>query len=354
MKNKFYRLAGRLFGSPVNFETLTKESTVLCAQEEQDVPPAVYLPEHLTRITGATINCIVSISLERMHQTHSIHGATLLMPLGKTRLFGGGLWTSKNKFITRSINEKDDFEAINISQAMVTDADVGLSYFGHWMREVVPASFVGTAGIPSLSLRRPHYKHAEQYAQFTKLKTIYANKGNVDNLYLLVDHAQNSYKLTRYLTIRDNLKASLNPQEISYKGVFIARGGTGSKRALLNEIALIKHLETRDFDIIYPEQMTSEQIIKRLFGAKLVITVEGSAQNHPLYSMSLTGSLLLLQPPNRFGIIIKGACDCLGIGWGFYVCAPSNNGEGFYVDSFANLDKVIDQLQSKHKLLVTH
>lgn len=345
MKNKFYRLAGRLIAKPVNFESIAQDALILCPQEEQDVPPAVYLAAHLQRITGATVNCILSETMERMHNTHPTHAPTLLYPLGKTTLFGGGLWTHHNQFITRSINEKDDFERINLKQAVVTDADVGLSYFGHWMREVVPASLVGTTEIPSLSLRRPHYSHAAQYAQFFKLKTIYANKGSVDNLYLLSDFSQNSYKLKRYLTLRDNLKESLKPQDIAHKGVFIARGQSGSKRALINESKVIDHLEKNGFDVIYPEKMTSEAIIRKLWNAKVVITVEGSAHNHAIYSMARTGCLLTLQPPNRFGIIIKNACDCLGIGWGFYVCAASHDGEGFYVDSLPDLDKIIGQLQ---------
>ena len=345
MKNKLYRLAGRLLAKPLNLESIAKDATVLCAEEEQDVPPAVYLAEHLQRITGPTINCILSETMERMHDTHSTHAPTLMYALGKTKLFGGGLWTHKNQFITRSINEKDNFERISLKQAVVTDADVGLSYFGHWMREVVPASLVGTTEIPSLSLRRPHYSHAAQYAQFFKLHTIYANKGLVDNLYLLSDFSQNSYKLKRYLTLRDNLKSSLAPQDIAHKGVFIARGQTGSKRALINEIEVIAHLEKNGFDVIYPEKMTAEAIIRKLWNAKVVITVEGSAHNHAIYSMARTGCLLTLQPPSRFGIIIKNACDCLGIGWGFYVCAASQDGEGFYVDSFTDLDKIIGKMQ---------
>ena len=345
MKNKLYRLAGRLLAKPLNLESIAKDATVLCAQEEQEVPPAVYLPEHLQRITGPTINCILSETMQRMHNTHPVHAPTLMYPLGKTRLFGGGLWTHNNQFFTRSLSTNDDFERINLKQAVLTDTDVGIGYFGHWLREVVPACLVGSNTIPSLSMRRPPFKHAAQYEQFFKLNTIYANKGVVENCFLLSDFSQNSYKLQRYLTLRDNLKSSLNLSDIAYKGVFIARGNTGAKRLLINENEVIAHLEKRSFDIVYPEKMTVKEIARRLWNAKVVITVEGSAHNHAIYSMALNGALLELQPPSRFGIIIKGACDCLGIGWGFYVCAASNNGEGFYVDSLPDLDKIIGQMQ---------
>ena len=345
MMNKFYRLCGRLFGNKLNLEAYKSDAVTLCAQEEQDVPPAVYLPAHLQRITGPTVNCILSETMERMHNTHPTHAPTLMYPLGKTRLFGGGLWTHNNQFLTRSLNTDDNFERVNLKQAVVTDTDVGIAYFGHWLREVVPACLVGSDAIPSLSMRRPPFKHAAQYEQFFKLQTIYANKGVVENCFLLSDFSQNSYKLARYLTLRENLKSSLNPSDIVSNGVFIARGNTGAKRLLVNENEVIAHLEKKGFSIVYPEKMTVEDIARRLWNAKVVITVEGSAHNHAIYSMALNGALLELQPPSRFGIIIKGACDCLGIGWGFYVCAASNNGEGFYVDSLPDLDKIIGQMQ---------
>ena len=296
MKNKLYRLAGRLLAKPVNFENMAKDATVLCPQEEQDVPPAVYLPAHLQRITGFTTNFLERTPVERMLDTHSIHAPTLLYSIGKSKLFGGGLWTQNNSFITRSINEQDDLDIVNLNQAVVTDTDIGHVHFGHWLREVVPACLVGSNTIPSLSMRRPPFKHAAHYEQFFKLQTIYANKGVVENCFLLSDFSQNSYKLKRYLTLRDNLKSSLNPSDIASNGVFIARGNTGAKRLLINENEVIAHLEKKGFSIVYPEKMTVEEIATRLWNAKVVITVEGSAHNHAIYSMALNGALLELQP----------------------------------------------------------
>jgi Glycosyltransferase 61 len=346
MNNKFYRLLGRLLGKPLRFGTYAQDAITLCPQEEQEISLSVYLPEHLHRVTGVAIHSVLATVMESLRQTHVVHAPCLMFPIGKTRLFGGGLWTHKNQFFRRKIKEADEFKAVNLPNALVTDSDIGLDFFGHWMRDVAPSNLVATSEIPSLSLRRPDFAHAAQYEQFFQLKTIYGNKGQVDNLFLLSDFSQNSFKHKRYLTLRDNLKGSINPPAISYSGVFIARGQTGTTRALANEDEVIAHLEKKGFDVIYPEKMVPEEIIKRLWGAKIVITVEGSAHNHAIYSMALNGALLTLEPPNRFGTVIKGACDCLGIGWGFYVCAPANDGQGFYVDSFADLDRVADKLLS--------
>lgn len=342
MINKLYRLLGK----PLRLEDYAKDAITLCPQERQEVPVSVYLPEHLHRVTGAAIYGVLATIMKNLHQTHVVHAPCLMFPIGKARLFGGGLWAHKNQFFRRKINKTDEFKAVNLPKAVVTDSDIGLDFFGHWMRDVVPSNLVGTSEIPSLSLRRPDFVHAAQYEQLFQLKTIYANKGHIENLFLLSDFSQNSFKRKRYLTLRDNLKGSINPQATSYSGVFIARGQTGTTRALVNEDEVIMHLEKKGFDVIYPEKMVPEEIIKRLWNAKIVITVEGSSHNHAIYSMALNGALLTLEPPNRFGTVIKGACDCLGIGWGFYVCAPANDGQGFYVDSFTDLDRVADKLLS--------
>ncbi len=344
MINKLYRFIGRKLGKPFRLEAYAADSITLCPQEVQDIPMPVHLPQHLDRITGVAIFDELGPTIASLRKTQVVHAPSLMIPVGKTRLFGGGLWSENNVFFARKLNEKDSFPSVNLTQAVLTDSDIGVGFFGHWLRDVATSNLIATDEIPSLSMVKPPFSHAEQYAYLLKLKTIYANKGKVDNLFLLSDHAQNSFKHKRYLQLRANLESSLNPQEIEYKGVFIARGQSGKNRALVNEDEVIAYLQNQGFDVIYPESMQPAEIIKKLWGAKIVITVEGSAHNHAMFSMALDGVLLHLQPPQRFGAVIRGVCNCLGIGWGFYVCQPAADGNGFYVDSFPDLERVMTQL----------
>ena len=342
--DKFYRTFCRLFGKSFNLKSRMENAIIICPEEKYDIPLAIYLPAHLERIKGVSKFDTLQDMLQKVQQTYAIHAPTLLIPLGKIRLFGGGIWTHKNEFITRNINRKDKFPEVNLNQAVVTDSDFAYTYFGHWMHDAAPATLLGTSEIPSVSLRNPHYPHATQYQQLFKLNHIYGNKGIIDNAYLLSDFSQNSSKKSRYLTLRDNLKRNLQAQDTSYAGVFIARGQSGLPRMLTNELEVINHLQNKGFDIIYPEKLTAEAIARRLWNAKIVITVEGSAFSHAIYSMSLTGAALILQPPYRFVVITRDFCNALGIRWGFYVCAPSNNTDSFYVDSFSDLDRIMDKL----------
>jgi Glycosyltransferase 61 len=344
MINKIYRRIGRTLGKAFRLEDYAADTITLCPEEVQTIPLPVYLPEHLDRITGVAIFDELEPTIASLRQTQVIHAPSLMIPLGKTRLFGGGLWSKNNVFVARNLNPNDHFPKVKLAQAVVTDSDIGVGFFGHWLRDVTTSNLIGTDEIPALAMVSPPFAHAIQYSQLFNLKAIYANSGTVDNLFILSDHSQNSFKRTRYLQFRERLANNLKPEIIDYKGVFIARGQSGKNRAVVNEEEVIAFLQNQGFDVIYPETMQPADIIKKLWGAKIVVTVEGSAHNHAMFSMALDGVLLHLQPPQRFGGVIRGVCNCLGIGWGFYVCQPAADGNGFYVDSLPDLARIMAQL----------
>ena len=76
----------------------------------------------------------------------------------------------------------------------------------------------------------------------------------------------------------------------------------------------------------------------------LIVTIEGSAQNHANYAIALNGAYLILQSPYLVNHVQKGICDAMNRPYGFYVCHPTQNPEEFYIDSMTDLDKVIDGL----------
>jgi capsular polysaccharide biosynthesis protein len=81
--------------------------------------------------------------------------------------------------------------------------------------------------------------------------------------------------------------------------VYIARGPSGKQRSPLNEAELIDFLEARGVRIIHPE-IGGDFMIGQTMDADVVITVEGSQACHAIYALRQGGSLLILQPPDRF------------------------------------------------------
>ena len=90
--------------------------------------------------------------------------------------------------------------------------------------------------------------------------------------------------------------------------------------------------------------MEVEDIIRSLWNARIIISVEGSAINHALYPMALNGAVLVLQPPYRFVNAHKGISNAIGRKYGFYVCQSTANKMDFVLDDFNIFQQLIDQL----------
>ena len=347
MINTVCRFTARLAGKQLDHQRYIQSGDIICPEEEVSCPKAIYIDSHLDRIKGAPIYTSLEIENETLKQTSVIHAATVLYNIGPTTLFRGGLWTDKREFVNMRLKDSDQRFRVDIEQAVLVDSDVSNHFFGHWLHDTVPATLIGHSGLQSLAFRKPTYPHAIDYQNILDLSIIYGNQGKVKHLFLLRDFSQNSYKVKRYLQIRSNIIEKLNPIDCKYDGVYIARGTTGAKRTLSNEDALIQHLQGRGFDIVYPEQLTAEALIRRLWNAPVIVSVEGSALAHPIYSIALNGAYLVLQPPNRVNHTHKGMCDAMNRPYGFYVCQPTNDNESFYVDSMTELDRLLGLLQNE-------
>lgn len=347
MIKKLSRVLARAYGKPIDQKKLMASGIVLCPKEEVPCPKAIYLDSHLSRVKGASIYSSVETENINLHNTLATHEPTILYSIGPTNLFSGGLWTDKREFMTRLLTHEDQRFKVDLDQAVLVDSDLSNHFFGHWLHDVVPSTLIGCAEMPSLAFIKPKYPHADDYQRILNLDIIYGNQGRVKNLFFLNDFSQNSHKAKRYMQVRSLLKEKLNPQDSPYNGVYIARGSTGAKRMLTNETALIEHLAKRGFDVVYPEKIPAETLIRKLWNAPIVVSIEGSALAHPIYSVAQNGAYLVLQPPFRVNHTHKGMCDAMNRPYGFYVCEPSEGRESFYVDSFNDIDRLIDQLENE-------
>lgn len=347
MIKKLSRVIARAYGKPIDQKKLKASGIVLCPKEELPCPKAIYLDSHLLRIKGASIYTSVENENINLHNTLAVHEPTVLYSIGSTNLFSGGLWTDKREYLIRLLSQDDQRFKVNLDQAVLIDNELSSQFFGHWLHDTLPSILIGNSEMPSLSFKKPKYPHAVDYQSILDLDIIYGNKGRVKNLFLLSDYSENSHKVKRYKLIRSRIIEKLNPQDSPYKGVYIARGITGAKRTLTNESALIEHLTKRGFDVVYPEKILAETLIRKLWNAPIVVSVEGSALAHPIYSIAQNGACFVLQPPYRVNHMFKAMCDAMNRPYGFYVCKPSQGKDSFYVDSFDDIDRLIDQLENE-------
>lgn len=266
--------------------------------------------------------------------------------MDNVRLFGGGVFSTDRSCLPRRVIENKNLAPISLAKALLIDNDITQTYFGHWFTDQIPSTLVATPEMPALALNTPKYTHAPGYEKIFQTTTRYAQQGRVDQLYWLSDFSQNSYKVKRYQQLRQRAEKFLLPEDCSAAGVYIARGNTGTTRILANEQELITHLIERGFTIIYPETMSPEMIARSLWNAPVIISIEGSQIAHTIHTISRTACVLVLMPPNRVSHIFKGIFDAIGkIAYGFYVCTALKDTQGFYVDSFSDLDSLVDRLK---------
>lgn len=344
--NKIWHALAKRLGKTVANGDIKFQADILCPAETSDVFPATYINEHLSRITGSNEHTSQASEHACLLRRNVEHAPTILFRMEDARLFRAGIFSKSRNYLPRSIIKNKQLAPISLPKALLIDNDITQTYFGHWLTDQLSSALIATPEMPALALNTPSFTHAQGYEQLFQTSTCYAQQGQVDELYWLSDFSQNSYKVKRYQQLRQRAEQNLSPANCSATGIYIARGSSGAKRALLNEQELINHLLDRGFEIIYPESMTPEMIARRLWNAPVVISIEGSQIAHTIYSISRNASVLILMPPNRVSHIFKGIFDAIGkIAYGFYVCAAAQNSNGFYVDSFTDLDRLVHQLK---------
>src|SRR5262249_25449459 len=95
--------------------------------------------------------------------------------------------------------------------------------------------------------------------------------------------------------------------------------------------------------IVEAETLAVPDLIKEVFGARLVISVEGSQLSHTLYTMHDRGGLLVIQPPDRFFNSHMDWARTLGMGYGIVVGERHDLGFNLPLD---DLLRTIDMLNA--------
>jgi len=142
----------------------------------------------------------------------------------------------------------------------------------------------------------------------------------------------------RFRAMSDRLLA--NVQANSHAGVFILRGGTGVPRILHNELELAEQMhKQRGFRILDITKVDAPTIMATCAGARTVMGVEGSQLVHGLLALQPGASMLVLQPPDRFGTVFKDMADRDRQNFGFVV--GHAEGKGFRIDP-AEVESTMD------------
>jgi len=226
-------------------------------------------------------------------------------------------------------------------EAQLCSTNCTETYFGHLLRDGLPLELLANQrDMPGLTFEHRPWAHELEYRLLLGLPSNSVSHACVGTLWLVDERALNAGWASRFGTLRDRLRAAVEPS--GNKHIFVRRGRAGETRNLVNEDEISKRLIASGFSEIAPEGMSAAAIASALRDAEVVVTVEGSAQNHALLAMPSGAALITIQPPNRFNSIGKTIGDPFGIRFGFTVADPAEN--GFHLD-FDRLRATLDLIQ---------
>jgi hypothetical protein len=330
-------------GLALDLEAACVEKQILCPAERGTVEPAVHFPDQLDRITGTHSTFGVTNEIAKITRREIEHTETAAFLFKDARLYAGSVFAGRYRHYLKAPKSPLGGGFRQFRSAALVSSAAGLEFFGHWLADDMPRCDLAAEGQEKICLPVGDWKDFEIYCRLLDREFLEVENAFFDELTIFKDLSQNSLRRKRYDILRQRLRARIEPDGGS-DIVYFSRGRTGVDRIIENESELIEALQRQGIRNISLEHDSTESILAALHGARIVITVEGSHQKHCLFSMPDKAAFLLIQPPTRFMLLMKGFADCLGWPFGFVI--GEDRGEAFHVYSDEVLE-MIDELQKR-------
>ncbi len=325
---------------------LRADREVICGEEVVNNPKSYYPTGHLDRIKAVDPVTTMSAELDRITNANLVHAECSVVHLKNVGIYNGFL--CNNKYMLRFPCKVMWNVQLGFSRVpMIPSCLLSQKYFGHSVHDDLSGAYLAEGmNVQFVLPYKLNYAHILQYIDAIQCSIELFHQRFYKELCISIDYSQNSHKASRYEQIRVDIRKKYNdPERKIVAGVYIKRGKTGVSRRLLNEDCLIEFLKLMNWVVIEPEAMTVAQIMCQLIDCENMMAVEGSAVSHALMSIRRGGNLIVLQPPRRFGSVLKGIMNAIGVKFGFYVCAEGREPDSFYIDDFSSLQKLIFEMQ---------
>jgi len=333
---KYRYLLGRLFSPRSDIRNAAAAADVLCPQETTVGEPAVYLDGQLDKIVRVQDETTLDIEMARIKGGRRLHAPTIAYRIDSPVLLDGALYKGRNNRLIAppgTVRFRDK-EPRHFKTAALSSSYVGIKYFGHWLRDDCSTYLLAKDQGDPLCIRSPEWPDKAAYADLFEQDWSATDRAFIDRLTVLQDFSQNSLKRKRYEVLRTMVRRRTKPANPGGI-VYLRRGAGGKPRILENEDALIDALANRGVTVLMAEETSVEAILSALLDAGILITVEGSQQEHAAFALSEQGGVIALQPPDRFNNLVKDWAECLGMAYGFVV--GDRVEKGFSIDISAVL-----------------
>ena len=329
-------------------EEIADSTWELCEAKAERIPAAICLDGALEQIRAFSPWTTRDYEMPRVLGGIIEHAASKAHLIRSANIFGAyiykGAYKSKHGYGTEVLSDSSTEAFRHLTSACLVSNIAGSSFFGNFLLDELPLALIPKGDNIPFVARTKYYGHEAGYRELLSLpKPDEISNARVHNLTVYTDFAQNSYKRERYIELRRRLAANFEHRGKSDgRRIYLKRGSTGESRILTNEAQLEVVLDRLGYDIVEPEKLTAHEISERMFGASLVVSVEGSHISHAIYSMSEDAAILVIQPPYRFATPYKEFTDCMGMRFGFVVGQPESDGFSVNMDDLQRLADKLD------------
>lgn len=316
-------------------------------------PKAFYLPNQLARVTG-TMFSERGDALAEVAGGPVEHGATRAFLCKNAWLADGVLYKGKACEHLRVEARRRPRLGVEreLRRASVYSTFAGLMYFGNWLlHDCVAYPLAAAEGDPVTVARASVGPHESTYEDWLGMRPARLESAFFHELVLFDDFGYTEDKRARFLALREKLLDALGRSQNGdrakvepHPGVFVLRGrsGQGKPRILQNERALAETLaRRRGFRVVDPAEADLTTVLEACRGARVVVGVEGSGLAHGIMMLAPGGSLLVLQPPDRFVTVFKNIVEREDQHFAFVVGQP--RGASFYIDP-VEVERTLDLL----------
>lgn len=316
-------------------EAVAEKSWEISAGNESFVPPAIFLPGQLDRVTGTVFS---SPDWRRWVEGNFIaQNAPTKAYLLKDALFSDGVvYTEKFRYFAGLTKKK--LPPLTYRQVYdrgaVYSTQGGIQYFGQWLLDdCLTYPLAAAEGLPVTTVNQLISSHLLDYEDFLGMKPLRVDSARFKELVIFQDFGQNPGKLARARGLIEQLQKRFPGQP--HPGVFLLRGLAGHRRYMINELEVADHLQkTRGYKILDPMTMSLPELLQECSGAKMVLGVEGSHLIHGVMMQNPGDGLFIFQPPARFCTVFKDVAARNGQPCGMVV------GKGTTTDFVVDLDEV--------------
>ncbi|MGZ8270633.1 MAG: glycosyltransferase 61 family protein [Methylophilus sp.] len=302
-------------------------------------PKAYFLPNQCERITSWVFT--TDNWRERIRGGILSHnGPTRHILLKDAWLIDGVLYKDgANSYLHPRLNRIPQISVnYELEKAALYCTPGGNQYFGVWlMDDCVSYLLAANHGVP-VTTNLVAGRHQVSYEKILDMHPLRVSGAYFKELSIFDDVGQNESKHQRFRLLGRKLLSGIDVKP--HPGVFILRGKTGVARVLENEAEIAEYLSVkRGFRVLDPMKEDVETIIRQCAGAETIVGVEGSQLFHGLMVLPIGGSVMTIQPPDRFCTLIKDLTDRDNQHFGFVVGHKTEHGFTADIDE---IERTID------------